>query len=67
MGSFNLEVHHDNIRKADRVPEFEWTKVQRKLKYSSFNFIACNKNACNSKTYNADGAGGYIQSCLVIF
>ena len=53
MRKFNPEVHRDNIRKVDRVPESEWTMVQRKLEHSSSNFIPCNKNSCKSRIHNA--------------
>ena len=54
MRNFNPEVHRENIRKVDRVPESEWTMVQRKRKYSSSKFIPCNKYACNSICHNTD-------------
>ena len=53
MRNFNPEVHRANIRKVDRMPESEWTMVERKLRNSPSNFIPCTKNACNSKIHNA--------------
>ena len=54
MRNFNPEVHRDNIRKVENVPESEWTMVQRKVKKQYPLFIPCNRNGCNSKIHNAD-------------
>ena len=53
MRNFNPEFHRANIREVDRMPESEWTIIERKLRNSSSNFIPCNKKARNSKIHYA--------------
>jgi hypothetical protein len=55
MRNFNPEVHRDNIRKVENVPESEWTMVKRQKKnQSSLSIITCTKYACNSKFHNEE-------------